>query len=158
MLKPGDVVVVDFPGVTGIKRRPAVVVSSDAYHSARPDVIVGLITSQVAGSIGSTDHALADWSAAGLRLPSLFRSFLVTVPRTAVYHVAGHLSDQDWLAVRAKLGTAWLFDRRATRRGSLLGGSGAPGTPRLTPSIIGYGVPRTRALASSTTPCGRSVW
>ena len=100
MLKPGDVVVVDFPGVTGIKRRPAVVVSSDAYHSARPDVILGLITSQVASSIGSTDHALADWSAAGLRLPSLFRSFLVTVPRTAVYHVAGHLSDQDWLAIR----------------------------------------------------------
>ncbi len=60
MLKPGDVVVVDFPGVTDIKRRPAVVVSSDAYHSARPDVIVGLITSQVASSIGSTDHALAD--------------------------------------------------------------------------------------------------
>jgi mRNA interferase MazF len=83
LLKPGEVVIVDFPGVMGMKRRPAVVVSSDAYHSARPDVIVGLITSQVAGS---TDRALADWSAAGLRLPSLFRSFLVTVPRTAVYH------------------------------------------------------------------------
>ncbi len=106
MLKPGDVVVVDFPGVTGIKRRPAVVLPSDAYHSARPDVILGLITGQVAGSIGSTDHALTDWSAAGLRLPSLFRSFLVTLPRTAVYQVAGHLSDRDWLAVRAKLGTA----------------------------------------------------
>jgi mRNA-degrading endonuclease toxin of MazEF toxin-antitoxin module len=52
LLKPGDVVVVDFPGVTGIKRRPAVVVSSD------------------------------------------------------VYHVAGRLSEQDWLAVRAKLGIA----------------------------------------------------
>ncbi len=62
----------------GIKRSPAVVVSSEAYHSARPEVILGLITSQVAGSIGSTDHSLADWSAAGLRLPSLFPSFLVT--------------------------------------------------------------------------------
>ncbi len=106
MLKPGDVVVVDFPGVTGIKRRPAVVVSSDVYHSARPDVIVGLITSQVTISLGPTDHALTDWSAAGLRLPSLFRSFLVTLPRTAVYQVAGHLSEQDWLAVRARVGTA----------------------------------------------------
>jgi mRNA interferase MazF len=106
VLKPGDVVVVDFPGVTGMKRRPAVVVSSDVYHSSRPDAIVGLITSQVTGPIGSTDHLLLDWSAAGLRVPSLFRSFLVTLPRTAVYHVAGHLSDQDWLAVRAKLATA----------------------------------------------------
>jgi mRNA interferase MazF len=74
LLKPGDVVVVDFPGVTCIKRITAVVLCSDAYHSVRPDVIVGLINSQVAGSIGSTDHALADWSAVGLRLPSLFRS------------------------------------------------------------------------------------
>jgi mRNA interferase MazF len=106
LLKPGDVVVVDFPGVTGVKRRPAVVVSSDVYHSIRPDVILGLITSRVAGAIGPTDYALGDWATAGLRLPSLFRSFLVTVPRTAVHQVAGHLSDGDWLAVRARLGTA----------------------------------------------------
>ena len=82
MLKPGDVVVVDFPGVTGIKRRPAVVVSSDAYHSARPDVILGLITSQVAGSIGSTDHALADWSAAGLRLRTISSPFATVSVRS----------------------------------------------------------------------------
>lgn len=28
MVKPGDVVTVDFPGATGIKRRPAVVMST----------------------------------------------------------------------------------------------------------------------------------
>lgn len=32
---PGDVVTVDFPGVRGLKRRPAVVVSTDLYHSHR---------------------------------------------------------------------------------------------------------------------------
>jgi mRNA interferase MazF len=106
LLNPSDVVVVDFPGVTGITRRLAVVVYSDACHSARPNVILGVITSQVSGSIGSTDHALADWSAAGSRLTSLFRSFLVTVPWTAVYDVAVHLSDKDWFPVRAKLGIA----------------------------------------------------
>jgi len=42
---PGDIVTVDFPGVTGVKRRPAVVLSSTEYHSIRPDVIIGLITS-----------------------------------------------------------------------------------------------------------------
>jgi mRNA interferase MazF len=106
LLKPGDVVVVDFPGVTGVKRGPAVVLSSDAYHSTRPDAILGLITTQIAGSTGPTDYALVDWAAAGLRLPSVFRTFVVTVPRTAVYQVAGHLSDQDWLAVRGRLGAA----------------------------------------------------
>lgn len=39
----GDVVTVDFPGVTGVKRRPAVVLSLTKYHANRPDVIVGLI-------------------------------------------------------------------------------------------------------------------
>lgn len=28
MLEPGDVVTIDFPGVAGVKRRPAVVLSS----------------------------------------------------------------------------------------------------------------------------------
>jgi mRNA interferase MazF len=33
-LNAGDVIVVDFPGVTGIKRRPAVVLSSELYHTS----------------------------------------------------------------------------------------------------------------------------
>ena len=44
MFDAGEVVVVDFPGVTGIKRRPAVVLSSDTYHTARPDIVVGLMS------------------------------------------------------------------------------------------------------------------
>jgi mRNA interferase MazF len=43
---PGDVVTVDFPGVTGIKRRPAVILSSVTYNTSRPDVIAGLLTTQ----------------------------------------------------------------------------------------------------------------
>ena len=39
----GDVVTVDFPGITGMKRRPALILSSATYHTARPDIIVGLI-------------------------------------------------------------------------------------------------------------------
>jgi mRNA interferase MazF len=100
------VVVVDFPGVTGVKRRPAVVLSSDTYHSARPDLIVGLITSQTSGALAPTDHALHDWAAAGLRVASAFRSFLVTLPPAANPVLAGHLSERDWNAVRARVKTA----------------------------------------------------
>lgn len=46
MFETGRVVVVSFPGVTGIKRHPAVIVSSDEYHRLRPDMIVGLITNK----------------------------------------------------------------------------------------------------------------
>jgi mRNA-degrading endonuclease toxin of MazEF toxin-antitoxin module len=102
----GDVVVVDFPGVAGVKRRPAVVLSSDVYHAARPDVIVGLITSQTAGALGPTDYRLQDWAQAGLRLSSVFRSFIVTLPPTALQSVIGHLSARDWQSVRACVRTA----------------------------------------------------
>lgn len=46
MFNPGDVMVIDFPGVTGVKHRPTVVVSSPVYHASRPDVVVGLITTK----------------------------------------------------------------------------------------------------------------
>jgi len=93
--KAGDVVVVDFPGVQGIKRRPTVVVSSDLYHQTRPDVIVGLLTSQVASAIGPTDYLLQDWQIAGLQKPSAFRSFFATLPRSSISATIGKTSDRD---------------------------------------------------------------
>lgn len=90
----------EFPGVMKAKRRPAVVVSSSAYHDARPDVVVGLITSQTE-ALGPTDYVLQDWFQAGLRIPSVFRSFFATLPRTIHSTTVGHLSDRDWQGVCA---------------------------------------------------------
>lgn len=95
----GDVVTVDFPAITGIKRRPSVVLSSQTYHANRPDVIVGLITSQTK-NLGVTDYILQDWQTSGLRVPSVFRSFIVTLPPSANLVVIGKLSEQDWQGVR----------------------------------------------------------
>ena len=103
MFDAGDVVVVDFPGVTGVKRRPAVVLSSSTYHASRPDIVVGLITSQTAAAIDATDCALQDWSAAGLKLPSAFRSFFVTLPPSSGPKLIGRLSDRDWDEVRRRV-------------------------------------------------------
>jgi mRNA interferase MazF len=100
MADAGDIVVADFPGVKGVKRRPAVVLSSSTYHSVRPDVIIGLITSQTAGAAGPTDYLLLDSSAAGLRLPSAFRAFVATLPRSAVSAMIGRLSARDLDGVR----------------------------------------------------------
>ncbi|MBW4591753.1 MAG: type II toxin-antitoxin system PemK/MazF family toxin [Brasilonema angustatum HA4187-MV1] len=97
---PGDLVTVDFPGVTGVKRRPAVILSSETYHSLRPDVIVGLITTQTK-VLGITDYALQDWGSAGLRAASMFRCFIVTLPPSANLVVIGHLSERDWQGVKA---------------------------------------------------------
>jgi mRNA interferase MazF len=94
----GDVVTVDFPGVTGVKRRPALVLSSATYHTARPDIIVGLITTRTS-RLGVTDYVLQDWEAAGLRVSSVFRCFIVTLPRTANLTLIGHISEHDWNGV-----------------------------------------------------------
>lgn len=101
----GDLVTVDFPGATGIKRRPAVILSSTTYHATRPDVIVGLITSQMKG-LGATDYMLQDWAQSGLRVASAFRSFIVTLPASASIVQIGQLSERDWQAVLACVKTA----------------------------------------------------
>ena len=99
MLKPGDVVTVEFPGVNGVKRRPAVVVSTELYHRTRPDIILGLLTSQTINTTLPSDHAVHDWQAAGLNKPSVFRTFLATMPATALTLI-GQLSDSDLEAVQ----------------------------------------------------------
>ena len=102
MITPGDVVTLPFPGVRDVKRRPAVVVSSTDFHQTRTDVIAALLTSQLREETAPTDYLLADWAAAGLRRPSLFRVFLTTQPASVVT-VIGHLSERDWREVQARL-------------------------------------------------------
>lgn len=102
MTQPGDVIIVDFPGATGTKRRPALVVSTDLYHQSRPDAILAVITSRLSSANSPTDYVLQDWSQAGLHKPSAFRSFLITMPASNLY-VAGPLSDRDWNEVTERL-------------------------------------------------------
>jgi len=108
MLRPGDVVVVEYPGVVGTKRRPAVVVSSPLYHRHRADAIVALLTAKVEEATTPTDHVLQDWREAGLKRPTAFRTFLVTRPVAEMTRI-GRLSDRDWKAVQECLRRAIAF-------------------------------------------------
>jgi len=54
-LNPGDVLIGAFPGADKTKIRPAVVLSTEVYHRHRPDVIVGLITTQSPKELAPTD-------------------------------------------------------------------------------------------------------
>lgn len=105
MLNPGDIIIVDFPGATGVKRRSAVVLSTNIYHTHRPDVIVGLLTSNVTVATTPTDYILQDWATAGLRYPSAFRSYLLTLDDGTLPAI-GRLSDRDWQAVQSCLTAA----------------------------------------------------
>lgn len=99
MIEPGVIVTVDFAGATGIKRRPALVISTALYHQTRPDIIVGVLTSQVTSATQPTDYVLRDWEGAGLHRSTAFRTYLNTVSATAVIEI-GRLSQQDWEGVQ----------------------------------------------------------
>jgi mRNA interferase MazF len=97
------VILVYFPGIKSAKPRPAVVVTSDAYHSHRPDVIAALLTSQLHHATTPMDYVLQDWAAAGLHVPSAYRSFMETFEVEDVLQFIGRLSDRDWAEVQARL-------------------------------------------------------
>ena len=102
-MRPGDVVVGAFPGARITKIRPALVLSTEDYHRHRPDVVLGLITTQRPEPFAPTDCEIRDWKQAGLHAPSYFRLYLVTLAQREA-RVIGRLSDPDWRNVLACLG------------------------------------------------------
>lgn len=101
-MKPGTVVIAEFPGVVVTKRRPSLIVSSDFYHTDRPDLILAVVSSQIHKATSKTDHILEDWSECGLVKPSFVRVFLFSVPKSAVTRI-GELSESDWTEVQKRL-------------------------------------------------------
>jgi mRNA-degrading endonuclease toxin of MazEF toxin-antitoxin module len=102
MFQPGDVVTALFHGARQSKPGPSVVVSTVAYNAARPDVILGLLTTRLPTVIQPTDYMLQDWAAAALHAPSVFRVYLAIEEQTKVTLI-GHLSDRDWQEIQARL-------------------------------------------------------
>jgi mRNA interferase MazF len=102
LVKPGDIVVGAFPGAQLTKARPAVVLSTEIYHQFRPDVVVGVITTQAPKPESPTDCELLQWKLAGLHAASYFRLFPITFPQREV-RLIGRLADSDWRSVQACL-------------------------------------------------------
>lgn len=79
----GDVVLVPFPFTdqTATKKRPAVVVSSNGYNQARPDVILMAITGHLSGYSRIGEVVISGWKEAGLIKASTIKPILTTVER-----------------------------------------------------------------------------
>jgi mRNA interferase MazF len=103
----GDVVLVRFPFTdqSAVKQRPAVVVSSEAYHRARPDILIMAITSQTRPRPAIGEAPIRRWKEAGLIKPSVFKPLLATVERTLIRRKLGHLEPEDLQALRELLPT-----------------------------------------------------
>ena len=100
----GDLVLVPFPfsDQSATKRRPAVVVSSAAYHRERPDLVILAVTSQVRPAGGVGEAAVVKWKEAGLLKPSVLKPVLATIERSLVLRKLGRL-EEDRRALREVL-------------------------------------------------------
>ena len=103
----GDVVLVNFvfSEETGIKRRPAVIVSSDAYHQGRQEVIIAAITSRT-DRVLVGDHLIGDWQGAGLLFPSVATGIIRTIKQSMIGRRLGAMSRQDMQEIERKLRSA----------------------------------------------------
>jgi len=101
----GDIVLVPFPFTdqSATKKRPAVVVSSQAYHRERPDLLIMAVTSQLRPAAGIGEVSVRDWQGAGLLKPSAIKPVITTVERSLVIRRLGRLNDQDREALRRTL-------------------------------------------------------
>jgi mRNA interferase MazF len=100
----GDVVLVRFvfSEGAGAKRRPALILSSDEYHSGRHEVVVAAITSNVSRHLFG-DHVIGCWEMAGLIFPSTVTAILRTIKRSMVDGRLGSLPQPDLQAFSAQL-------------------------------------------------------
>ena len=98
----GDVILVPFPFTdqSMTKQRPAVVISSSHYNTARPDLILLAITSQVRASLAFGEALVADWQTSGLIKPSVFKPLITTIEQVLVIKRLGNLSTNDKTVLR----------------------------------------------------------
>jgi mRNA interferase MazF len=94
--KPLDVVVVPFPFTdrAATKKRPALVLSSEAFNTGICHSVMAMITT-ASHSAWPLDVAITDLKNAGLSAPSVIRMKLFTLDHVLILKRIGHLSAHD---------------------------------------------------------------
>ncbi|MCP5048624.1 MAG: type II toxin-antitoxin system PemK/MazF family toxin [bacterium] len=102
--KCGDIILTNviFSEGHGVKKRPALVVSSQSYHKNRQEVIIAAITSNVSRSL-TGDTRIKQWQEAGLLFPSTVMGIFQTIKRGMIERKLGTLSKEDFQSVQESL-------------------------------------------------------
>jgi len=108
----GDVILVPFPfsDQSAAKKRPAIIISSDAYNNISQDIVIMAVTGQIRSHIGVGEFLIEDWKGAGLLRPSAVKSAISTIEQGLVMKILGKLSSKDVSALEKALKE--LFDLR----------------------------------------------
>ena len=113
----GDVVLISFvfTDETGAKQRPAVIISSDAYHRQRRETIISAITSKI-DRILAGDHLVSHWQDAGLLFPSVATGIIRTIKQSMITRKLGSLSRDDLREIDRQLAIALGLNSGTGRR------------------------------------------
>jgi mRNA interferase MazF len=108
VLSRGELVLVPFPyaEMTSTKARPALIVSGRSFASAEGRIIVAGITSNVAAHQNATSYAIPNWSAVGLKKPSVVTAWLATISPRLIQLKIGRLGNRELREVDKRLRVA----------------------------------------------------
>jgi mRNA interferase MazF len=101
----GEIILVPFPFTdqSQAKKRPAVVISSKAYNTERPDLIIMAVTSQIKPASIIGEVIIQDWQEAGLLKPSAIKPVITTIEKPLIIKTMGRLKDNDQKALLESL-------------------------------------------------------
>ncbi len=104
-ISPGDVILLSYPfgEGAGVRKRPALVISSSVFNRETGELVVAQITSRVSAPARAGDYAIAEWREAKLPRPALVRARLATLARSLVLRRLGSLSEADYQGALAAL-------------------------------------------------------
>ena len=105
VFKPGDVILLSYPfgQGAGVRKRPALVVSSSGFNQETGELVIAQITSRASAPARAGDYNLAEWREAKLPRPALVRARLATLARSLVLRRLGSLSEADYQGALAAL-------------------------------------------------------
>ena len=91
-----DIVLVPFPftDLSSTKKRPALVVSPDAYNAGE-DLVLAFLTSNLGNPKQVGDLELTYWKESGLPLPTKLRMKFATVSQAIILKRLGEISQQE---------------------------------------------------------------
>jgi mRNA-degrading endonuclease toxin of MazEF toxin-antitoxin module len=100
----GDIVLVKFvfADEQGVKHRPGLIVSSEAYHVGRREAILMAITSNV-GRLLVGHYKIKAWSESGLLYPSIVTGIVRTIKQDMISRKLGVLPMRELRTVEGKL-------------------------------------------------------
>ncbi|MCI4625151.1 MAG: type II toxin-antitoxin system PemK/MazF family toxin [Candidatus Magnetoovum sp. WYHC-5] len=99
--KRGDIILVPFPfsNQTTMKKRPAVIISSDVYNMSASDIVIMAITSQIYKTDTIGVCVIKNWQQAGLFMQSAIKPAISTIEQIIVIKRLGKLAHEDILSM-----------------------------------------------------------